>query len=156
MSVKRTILTDARPSGNQNSHRASVAQRKGMESTDEQRNTNKKGGEESRNFVIAGDLHELDFFLCFLICFYLCLSVLICGYFKKKSREGNRGSSFFPALRLRNQRAHFSGVSALEIAGIDRSNDEVVGLSGLDGGICVRRRRNRTAGQLRIRATRYC
>jgi hypothetical protein len=69
----------------------------------------------------------------------------------KKSRDSSRGPFSFPALRLRNQRADLRGVGALNIAGIDRSDDEEVSLPGLHGGIRVRRRRYRSTGQFCVR-----
>jgi hypothetical protein len=71
----------------------------------------------------------------------------------KKSRDRNRGSPVRPALRLRNQCADLAGVCAFQIAGINRGNNEVVGNSGLDGGFCVRRHRNRRGGQFCVWTT---
>lgn len=60
-------------------------------------------------------------------------------YSAGKGPQMDRGPFSSPFMRLWNQSADLSGVSALFVFGIYRCDDEVVGSSGLDRGVGVRR-----------------
>jgi len=64
--------------------------------------------------------------------FFTCLPLgsSVVSHIQKEPRSG-RDSFSLPALRLRDKRADLARVSALRIAGIDRGDNEVVGISGL-------------------------